>query len=142
MSDSKSSRRRKYSSSSESSVDSAENERRKDLQERDAFATRLRQKDEGKTRKVLEVKKKKNFHFKRTRIQFLTEVQLNRFQIKGALKKQQSDSNLSWKTGNPSFQIYVFNLVEHIWKSERKIKLPNWKPIFWMMNICLMNQCK
>lgn len=55
MSDSKSSRRRKYSSSSESSVDSAENERRKDLQERDEFATRLRQKDEGKTRKVLEV---------------------------------------------------------------------------------------
>lgn len=57
MSDSKSSRRRKYSSSSESSVDSAENERRKDLQERDEFATRLRQKDESKTRKVLEVKK-------------------------------------------------------------------------------------
>lgn len=54
MSDSKS-RRRKYSSSSESSVDSAENERRKDLQERDEFATRLRQKDESKTRKVLEV---------------------------------------------------------------------------------------
>lgn len=58
MSDSRSSRRRKYSSSSESSVDSAENERRKDLQERDEFATRLRQKDETKTRKVLEVKKK------------------------------------------------------------------------------------
>lgn len=141
MSDSRSSRRRKYSSSSESSVDSAENERRKDLQERDEFATRLRQKDETKTRKVLEVKKK-HFNFKRSRIPFLTENQLNRFQIKRVLKKRQSDSNLSWKTGNRSFQIYVFNLEELIWRSERKIKLPNWKPIFRMMNICLMNQCK
>lgn len=55
MSESKSSRRRKYSSSSDSSVDSAENERRKDLQERDEFANRLKQKDEKHTRKVLEV---------------------------------------------------------------------------------------
>lgn len=58
MSESKSSRRRKYSSSSESSVDSAENERRKDLQERDEFANRLRKKDETHTRKVLEVSEK------------------------------------------------------------------------------------
>lgn len=49
------SRRRKYSTSSESSVDSAENERRKDLEERDAFANRLRKKDESHTRKVVEV---------------------------------------------------------------------------------------
>lgn len=55
MSDKKSSRRRKYSSSSDGSVDSAENERRKDLQERDEFANRLRKKDEGHTRKVTEV---------------------------------------------------------------------------------------
>lgn len=55
MSDTKSSRRRKYSSSSESSVDSAENERRKDLLERDEFANRLRKKDDKTTRKVLEV---------------------------------------------------------------------------------------
>lgn len=47
--------KRRYSSSSESSVDSAENERRKDLQERDEFAKRLRNKDEANTRKVLEV---------------------------------------------------------------------------------------
>lgn len=56
MADSKSSRRRKYSSSSESSVDSAENERKKDLQERDEFADRMRKKDVANTRKVLEVK--------------------------------------------------------------------------------------
>lgn len=55
MADSKSSRRRKYSTSSNSSVDSAEDERRKDLKERDEFANRLRKKDEGHTRKVAEV---------------------------------------------------------------------------------------
>lgn len=55
MADSKSSRRRKYSTSSNSSVDSAENERRKDLKERDEFANRLRKKDESHTRKVTEV---------------------------------------------------------------------------------------
>lgn len=60
MSDKKSSRRRKYSSSSDGSVDSAENERRKDLQERDEFANRLRKKDEGHTRKVTEVRNKHN----------------------------------------------------------------------------------
>lgn len=55
MADSKSSRRRKYSTSSNSSVDSAEDERRKDLKERDEFADRLRKKDESHTRKVTEV---------------------------------------------------------------------------------------
>lgn len=55
MSDRKSSRKRNKSTSSESSVDSAENERKKDLQERDEFANRLRKKDEGHTRKVTEV---------------------------------------------------------------------------------------
>lgn len=52
---SKSSRRRKYSTSSDSSVDSAEEIRKKDLRERDEFANRLRKKDEGTTRKVVEV---------------------------------------------------------------------------------------
>lgn len=60
MSEKNSSRRRKYSSSSDGSVDSAENERRKDLQERDEFANRLRKKDEGHTRKVTEVSPKHN----------------------------------------------------------------------------------
>lgn len=55
MGDNKPSRRRKYSTSSESSVDSEENERRKDLKERDEFANRLKKKDESHTRKVLEV---------------------------------------------------------------------------------------
>lgn len=55
MSDRKSQRKRNHSTSSDSSVDSAENERRKDLQERDEFANRLRKKDEGNTRKVTEV---------------------------------------------------------------------------------------
>lgn len=50
-----SSRRRTYSSSSDSSADSAEIERKKDLQERDEFANRLRKKDEGNTRKLVQV---------------------------------------------------------------------------------------
>lgn len=53
--DDKKARKRKGSSSSESSVDSVENERRRDLKERDEFATRLKVKDSGATRKVLEV---------------------------------------------------------------------------------------
>ncbi|XP_055303004.1 pre-mRNA-splicing factor ATP-dependent RNA helicase DHX16 [Sitodiplosis mosellana] len=61
MADSKSSRRRKYSTSSNSSVDSAEDERRKDLKERDEFANRLRKKDESHTRKVTEASGKKGF---------------------------------------------------------------------------------
>lgn len=47
------SRRRKYSSSSDS--DSADDDRKQDLRERDEFANRLRKKDEGHTRKVVEV---------------------------------------------------------------------------------------
>lgn len=49
------SRKRRDSTSSESSVDSTENERRKDLQERDEFANRLKKRDADATRKVLEV---------------------------------------------------------------------------------------
>lgn len=63
MADTKSSRRRKYSTSSNSSVDSAENERRKDLKERDEFADRLRKKDETHTRKVTEVSTHSMFGF-------------------------------------------------------------------------------
>ncbi|XP_055858285.1 pre-mRNA-splicing factor ATP-dependent RNA helicase DHX16 [Episyrphus balteatus] len=46
--------RRRNSSSSSESIDSAEEERLRDLKERDAFAERLKKKDENKTRKVLE----------------------------------------------------------------------------------------
>lgn len=54
MSKSKS-RTHRYSTSEES-LDSAEEERKKDLKERDEFADRLKKKDEGKTRKVVEVR--------------------------------------------------------------------------------------
>lgn len=55
MGNDKPTKRRKDSTSSESSVDSAENERRQDLKERDEFANRLRKKDESHTRKLVEV---------------------------------------------------------------------------------------
>ncbi|XP_026469913.1 pre-mRNA-splicing factor ATP-dependent RNA helicase DHX16-like [Ctenocephalides felis] len=48
------SRRRSRSSSSSGSLDSEEEQRLKDLKERDEFATRLKKKDENKTRKILE----------------------------------------------------------------------------------------
>lgn len=46
-------RRKRYESSDSDSVDSAEEERRRDIKERDEFAKRLKEKDEQKTRKVL-----------------------------------------------------------------------------------------
>ncbi|XP_067620340.1 pre-mRNA-splicing factor ATP-dependent RNA helicase DHX16 [Eurosta solidaginis] len=47
-------RHKKVSSSSSDEVDSVEEDRLKDLKERDEFAERLKKRDEGKTRKVLE----------------------------------------------------------------------------------------
>lgn len=49
------SRKRRDSTSSESSVDSTENQRRQDLKERDEFADRLKKRDLGSTRKLVEV---------------------------------------------------------------------------------------
>lgn len=57
-----SSRKRTKSSSSDSSVDSVERERKKDLEERDNFSKRLKQKDEEKTRKVVEAQTNKKAH--------------------------------------------------------------------------------
>ncbi|XP_029727278.2 pre-mRNA-splicing factor ATP-dependent RNA helicase DHX16 [Aedes albopictus] len=56
--------RRKHASSSsseDSSVDSEEEARRRDIKERDEFAQRLKQKDEGRTRKVVESTSKKAY---------------------------------------------------------------------------------
>lgn len=65
MSGSSKSRRRRYntpsSDESDGSIDSAEQERRKDLRERDEFANRLQKKDEGKTRKLVESSEKKGY---------------------------------------------------------------------------------
>ncbi|KAM7353532.1 pre-mRNA-splicing factor ATP-dependent RNA helicase DHX16-like isoform 1-T2 [Cochliomyia hominivorax] len=47
-------RKREAESSSSEEIDSEEERRRKDLKERDEFAERLKKKDEGRTRKVLE----------------------------------------------------------------------------------------
>lgn len=87
MADSKSSRRRKYSSSSDSSVDSAENERRKDLLERDEFANRLRKKDESHTRKVVEVSFINHFTLMKYNNE-LNKIFFQRFQIKKVSRKQ------------------------------------------------------
>lgn len=66
-------KRRKESTSSESSVDSVEDERKRDLKERDEFADRLRKKDEGHTRKVVEVSDKKGFEEAAKRLKLETE---------------------------------------------------------------------
>ncbi|XP_058825732.1 pre-mRNA-splicing factor ATP-dependent RNA helicase DHX16 [Topomyia yanbarensis] len=57
------SRRRKDSSSSseDSSIDSEEEARRRDIQERDEFSQRLKKKDEGRTRKVVESTSRKAY---------------------------------------------------------------------------------
>lgn len=143
MSDTKSSRRRKYSSSSESSVDSAENERRKDLLERDEFANRLKKKDDKTTRKVLEVSIKwlKDLLGKNDYKHFVYFVFYRRREKKD-LKRQQSVSKWSSKIVKKLFQICVYNRVDFIWKSVKKTKSPSWKPILWTMNICSMIKCK
>lgn len=51
-------RRRSHSSSSDS-VDSAEETRRRDIKERDEFSKRLKEKDESKTRKIVEAQTSK-----------------------------------------------------------------------------------
>lgn len=65
MSSGSKSRRRRYntpsSNESDESVDSAEEERKRDLKERDEFANRLHKKDEGKTRKLVESSEKKGY---------------------------------------------------------------------------------
>lgn len=120
----KSSRRRKYSSSSDSSVDSAENERKKDLRERDEFANRLRQKDESHTRKVVEVNYK-------VFIKFPLMVKhclhcffwlRNRPRIKKVLRKLPSVSNWSLKIAIKSCRISVCNHGGHTWKNVKRIK--------------------
>lgn len=53
---------RKYEKSSDSdSPDSAEEERLRDIKERDEFSKRLRQRDEGKTRKIVESGSRKGY---------------------------------------------------------------------------------
>lgn len=69
----KPSKRRKDSSSSESSADSAEDERKRDLKERDEFADRMRKKDETHTRKVVESSDKKGFEEAAKRLKLETE---------------------------------------------------------------------
>lgn len=51
--------KRRFSSSSSGSSDSAEDERKKDLKARDEFAERLKKRDDGKTRKIVEASSKK-----------------------------------------------------------------------------------
>lgn len=127
------SRRRKYSSSSDSSVDSAENERKKDLRERDEFAHRLRQKDESHTRKVLEVNY--NVFIKCPPDYFTFCFWLhNRLRIRKALRKLPSVSNWSLKIAIKLCHIFVCSHAGHIWKNVKRIKQLSLKPILLMMN--------
>lgn len=55
-------RRKRYETSSDSdSIDSAEEERLKDLKERDEFADRLKKKDESKTRNIVHSSEKRAY---------------------------------------------------------------------------------
>lgn len=61
--------RRRYESDSDSSMDSEEEARRKDLQERDEFAERLKKKDEAKTRNIVHASEKKAYEEAAKRLQ-------------------------------------------------------------------------
>lgn len=61
MSKNKARSSRRYSETSEESVDSEEERRRHDLKERDAFSDRLKKKDEGKTRNLVEASERKGY---------------------------------------------------------------------------------
>lgn len=61
MSKSKPRSGRRYSATSEESVDSEEERRRDDLKERDEFSSRLKKKDEGKTRNLVEASERKGY---------------------------------------------------------------------------------
>lgn len=61
MSDKKARRKRYGSDSDSDSVDSTEEARKKDLKERDEFASRLKKRDEEKTRKIVQASDKKAY---------------------------------------------------------------------------------
>lgn len=66
-------RKRSPSSGSDLSEDSAEEARRRDIKERDEFSKRLKQKDEDRTRKVVEAQSKKSFEEAAKRLRLETE---------------------------------------------------------------------
>lgn len=68
MSKAKKSRKR-YESDSESSIDSEEEARRKDLRERDEFAERLKKKDEEKTRNIVHASDRRAYEEAAKRLQ-------------------------------------------------------------------------
>ncbi|XP_066260507.1 probable pre-mRNA-splicing factor ATP-dependent RNA helicase mog-4 [Euwallacea similis] len=69
MSKAKKPRKRYESDSDSSSVDSEEEARRKDLQERDEFAERLKKKDEAKTRNIVHASERKAYEEAAKRLQ-------------------------------------------------------------------------
>lgn len=70
---SKKSARRYTSSSSSESVDSEEERRKQDIKERDEFATRLKKRDEEKTRKIVQASDKRGYEEAAKRLQLETE---------------------------------------------------------------------
>lgn len=61
--------RKRYESDSDSSVDSEEEARRKDLKERDEFAERLKKKDESKTRNIVQASDRRAYEEAAKRLQ-------------------------------------------------------------------------
>ncbi|CAD6997189.1 unnamed protein product [Ceratitis capitata] len=86
--------------SSSDELDSEEEDRLKDLNERDEFAERLKKRDEGKVRKLL-------------------ESSSSRKAIEEAAKRLKLDM----KTVTEFYHSFVCNLAESIWKNGRKISL-------------------
>lgn len=140
MSKSKSRSSRKHSNSSDESLDSAEEERLKDIKERDEFSDRLKKKDEGKTRRVVEVSSSYAFFF--FKFVLITIITITRHRNAKDTKRQQNVLNYKMRIEIKFYHSYVYSHAENIWKSGKMIKLPNWKQILTMMNICLKRMCK
>ncbi|KAL1497005.1 hypothetical protein ABEB36_008037 [Hypothenemus hampei] len=66
---SKAKKSKRYESSSDSSVDSEEEARRKDLKERDEFAERLKKRDEGRTRNIVHASDRRAYEEAAKRLQ-------------------------------------------------------------------------
>lgn len=66
-------RKKRYETSSDSSVDSEEERRKQDIRERDEFASRLKKRDEERTRNIVQASDKRAYEEAAKRLKMETE---------------------------------------------------------------------
>lgn len=106
--------RKRYESSSDSeSLDSAEEERRKDLKERDEFADRLKKKDETRTRNIVHHSEKKAYEEAAKRLKMENEdrekmVPMLRVQSRRKYLEKRKDDKLAELEADIQDDEYLF----------------------------------